>query len=355
MAGLANAHASKDFDVIVIGGGVIGCAIGREMARRGASVVILEARAIGQGATQASAGVLAPYIEAPGEGPLQALTVESLAMYDEFVATVAQEANTTIEYRRCGTIEIAHDSGSVRRLKTLGEWARSRGVDARWADPGEVGTLEPALAPSCGGLIVAEQGYVRAPQLTAALAEAARRHGASIQIGCRVERFSCDSDGVTVTTNEGTYRGKDAVVAAGSWSGGMAPETEVMPVRGQLLHVAWQGLPLTSVLWSDHCYLVPWLDGTLLVGATVEHAGFDERVTAAGVQQLLNAATGVLPAIADATFVDARVGLRPATPTGLPIIRRSPKHPSIVYATGHFRNGILLAPLTARLVADLIA
>lgn len=352
MAGVG--RASQDFDVIVIGGGVIGCAIGREVARRGASTVILEARAIGQGATQASAGVLAPFIEAPGEGPLQALTIESLSMYDEFIATVAEEANTTIEYRRCGTIEIAHDSESVRRLKTLGEWARSRGVDARWADPGEVSSLEPALAPSCGGLIVAEHGYVRAVQLTAALAQAARRHGASIHDGCRVERVSCDDGCVTVTTSEDTYRAKFAVVAAGSWSGGMAPETEVIPVRGQLLHVAWQGLPLARVLWSDHCYLVPWLDGTLLVGATVEHAGFDERVTAAGVQQLLNAATAVLPAIADATFVEARVGLRPATPTGLPVIRRSPEHPSIVYATGHFRNGILLAPLTARLVADLI-
>ena len=352
MAGVG--RASREFDVVVIGGGVIGCAVAHELARRGAKTVVVEARRVGHGATQASAGVLAPFIEAPAEGPLQALTVESLAMYDGFIATVSEEASAPIEYRRCGTIEVAHDAGSVRRLKTLGEWARSRGVDARWAEPGEINRLEPALASCCGGLIVPEHGYVRAAQLTDALEKAARSHGAAIHDQRRVEHVSSADDGVTVTTSDGNYRARFAVVAAGSWSGALAPETEVMPVRGQLLYVSWQGPAITRVLWSDSCYLVPWLDGTLLVGATVEDAGFDERVTAAGVQELLNAATGVLPGIADATFVEARVGLRPATPTGLPIIRRSTDHPSIIYATGHFRNGILLAPLTGRLVADLI-
>jgi glycine oxidase len=352
MAGLG--YPSPDWDVIVIGAGIIGCAIAREVARRGTRTLVLDARAVGHGATQASAGVLAPFIEAPGEGPLQALTVESLAMYDDFVASVSRESDASIEYRRCGTLEIAHDSESVRRLKTLGEWARSRGVDARWADPAEVSQLEPALAPSCGGLIVSEHGYVRAAQLTSALEHAARRHGATVHGGRRVERVSCDGGCVTVTTGEGSYRARTAVVSAGSWSGDLAPETEVTPVRGQLLHLTWQGPPITRILWSHRCYLVPWLDGTLLVGATVEHAGFDERATAGGVQSLLNAASAVLPGISDATFIEARVGLRPATPTGLPVIRRSTAHPSIVYATGHFRNGILLAPLTGRLVADLI-
>jgi len=352
MAGLA--HASPDWDVIVVGAGIIGCAIAREVARRGARTAVFEARSVGAGATQASAGVLAPFIEAPGEGPLQALTVQSLAMYDDFVASVAQESHATIEYRRCGTLEIAHDEASVRRLKTLGEWARSRGIDARWTDRAEVNDLEPALGSNCGGLVVSDHGYVRAPQLTSALETAARNLGAVIHVGRRVERVSCVDDGVTITTAAGTFRARTVVVAAGSWSGDIASETEVLPVRGQLLYVRWRGKPISRVLWTDSCYLVPWLDGTLLIGATVEDAGFDERVTAAGVQVLLNAATAVLPEIADAGFIEARVGLRPATPTGLPIIGRSTHCSSIVYATGHFRNGILLAPITARLVADLI-
>ena len=348
------ASASQEIDVIVIGGGIIGCTIAREVARRGARTVLVEARTVGHGATHASAGVLAPFIEAPGEGPLQTLTVDSLAMYDQFISDIHQETNTTIEYRRCGTLEIAHDAESVRRLRMLGDWVRSKGVEAKWADPAEVSELEAALAPSCGGLLVSAHGYVRAAQLTRALEDAARGYGAVIHDGVRVEKISCAADGVTADTAQGRYHARYAVVAAGSWSGEIAPETEVTPVRGQLLHVAWRGPALRRILWSDHCYLVPWLDGTLLIGATVERAGFDERVTGGGVQALLNAAIAVLPGIADATFIEARVGLRPATPSGLPLIRRSPEHPSLVYATGHFRNGILLAPLTGRLVADLI-
>jgi len=348
------AKASTDSDVIVIGGGIIGCAIAREVARRGARTVLVEARTIGRGATQASAGVLAPFIEAPGEGPLQTLTVESLAMYDQFIVDLQQETNRPLEYRRCGTLEIVHDAESVGRLKTLGDWARSKRVETRWLDPAEVSALEPALAPSCGGLLVSEHGYVRATQLTHALEDAARGYGVVIQAGVRVEKLSHGADGVIAMAADGRYHARYAVVAAGSWSSEIAPETAVTPVRGQLLHVAWRGPAIGRILWSDHCYMVPWLDGTLLIGATVEHAGFDERVTGGGVQALLNAATDVLPGIAESTFIEARVGLRPATATGLPVIRRSTQHPSIVYATGHFRNGILLAPLTARLVADLI-
>jgi len=144
------------------------------------------------------------------------------------------------------------------------------------------------------------------------------------------------------------------VIAAGSWSGMLAGATAVKPVRGQLLQLHWIGPPITHVLWSDNCYIVPWMDGTLLVGATVEDVGFDERVTVSGMHALLASASALLPAVGDARFVEARVGLRPATPSGLPIIARSAEHPSVVYATGHYRNGILLAPLTARLVAELV-
>ena len=348
------ARTSADCDVIVIGGGIIGCAIAREVARRGARTVLVEARAIGRGATQASAGVLAPFIEAPGEGPLQTLTVESLAMYDQFIVDLQHETRVSLEYRRCGTLEIAHDAESVRRLKTLGDWARSKHIEARWLDPAEVAELETALAPTCGGLLVPAHGYVRAAQLTDALEDAARGHGVVVHTGVRVERLSHTVDGVSAIAADASYHAQHAVIAAGSWSGEIAPETNVTPVRGQLLYVAWRGSAIGRILWSDHCYIVPWLDGTLLIGATVERAGFDERVTGGGVQGLLNAAIAVLPGIADATFIEARVGLRPGTITGLPVIRRSTQHPSVVYATGHFRNGILLAPLTARLVADLI-
>jgi glycine oxidase len=345
---------ARECDAIVVGAGVIGCAVARELSRRGLRVIVLDARTAGAGATQASAGVLAPYIESPGEGPLQALTVESLAMYDEFVEGVARDAGAAIEYSRCGTLEVAADAASAARLTSLGEWTRSKGIEARWVDTAEASRLEPAVGHTEGALLVPTHGYVRASQLTAALLEAARRAGASFEAGRRVDRIDFEGQEVTVRAGSASYRGGTLVIAAGSWSGMLASATAVKPVRGQLLQLRWNGPPITRVLWSERCYVVPWADGTLLVGATVEDVGFDERVTVSGVHDLLTAATALLPRIGDAAFVEARVGLRPATPSGLPIIARSTEHPSVVYATGHYRNGILLAPLTARRVADLI-
>src|SRR3954469_9441621 len=158
--------AGTECDVIVVGGGIIGCAIAREVARRGAKTIVVEARAVGAGATQASAGVLAPYIEAPSDGGLHSLTVESLALYDEFVSSVTRESNDAIEYRRCGTLELAHDRKAAEHLNAVGEWVRSKGIEAQWIDPPEVGRIEPALAPTHGGLVVPSHGYVHAAQLT---------------------------------------------------------------------------------------------------------------------------------------------------------------------------------------------
>ena len=345
--------STRDGDVIVVGAGIIGCAVARELSRRGARVVILEARTAGAGATQASAGVLAPYIEAPGEGPLQALAIRSLAMYDEFIADVGRDAGTPIEYRRCGTLEVAAHAAAAVRLRAVGEWVRSMGVDAQWVSAVDVTGLEPAMGETEGALLVPSHGYVRGAQLTAALLAAARRHGAVFHSERRVENLAFEGDDVTVTAGDTSYRAGTLVIAAGSWSG-LLGATGVKPVRGQLLQLRWTGPPIMRVLWSDGCYIVPWVDGTLLVGATVEDVGFDERVTASGVHALLAAANALLPGVSDATFVEARVGLRPATPSGLPIIARSAEHPSVVYATGHYRNGILLAPLTAHLVAELV-
>jgi glycine oxidase len=147
------------------------------------------------------------------------------------------------------------------------------------------------------------------------------------------------------------------VLAAGSWSGGIAVDgvsatVPVRPIRGQLLHLSWIGTPLRRVTWSSRCYLVPWEDGTLLVGATVEDAGFDERTTVAGVRDLLEAVSEIVPRAWNAGFLGSRVGLRPSTADDLPVIGASAAMPNLIYATGHYRNGVLLAPLTAQLVAD---
>jgi glycine oxidase len=174
--------------------------------------------------------------------------------------------------------------------------------------------------------------------------------------GSRVRSITPRERDLVVETGRGSLTAGAVVVTAGSWSGQIdvgngTPRVPVRPVRGQLLHLAWQGTPLRRVTWGDHCYLVPWDDGTVLVGATMEEVGFDERTTVDGVRRLMTAACELVPAAAGAALASARAGLRPGTPDALPIVGWSTALPNLMYATGHFRNGVLLCPLTAQLVA----
>lgn len=344
-------------DVIIVGGGIIGCAIARELASRGARVRIFEARTVGAGATQASAGILAPYIEGHERGPLFDLTLRSLAMYDDFVARATEGSAVDVEYRRCGSLEIAADDTAADALRRAAE---TSGAALQWLGASETRRLEPALPDSIRGAILApSHGYVAVSSLTEALLWAALRHGAELETARHVRTIQRPANILEVTTDDGaTWTARHVVIASGSWSGQLetldpAART-VRPVRGQLLRLGWRGHPLSHVIWGKDCYVVPWRDGTVLVGATVEEVGFDDRTTAAGVRDLLDAVCELLPEAWGATFLEARAGLRPATPDALPIIGPSPSVEGVVYATGHFRNGVLLAPLTSAIVADLI-
>jgi glycine oxidase len=349
-----------DADVLIVGAGIIGCAAGRELALQGASVEIVDPRGEGMGATQASAGVLAPYIEAHEGGTLLDLTARSLALYDPWIDRIRSESDVSIEYQRTGSLEVALDASGAQRLRDLAARYGSR-ERMEWLEGAGARDAEPALPPGVqGALSIPAHGYVAAPSLTAALAASGRALGVRFRHGARVTRVQPRADRVEVTIADGvTRRVGTVVIAAGSWSGQVqglpdAAPGDVRPVRGQILRVAWRGRPLSPVVWGPACYIVSWLDGTTLVGATMEEAGFEERNTAAGVRTLLDAARALLPGIEDATFREARSGLRPATSDGLPIIGRSEFSDRIVYATGHYRNGILLAPLTAQLVAGLV-
>jgi glycine oxidase len=343
-------------DVVVIGAGIIGCAVARELARRGATVRMFESRTIGAGATQASAGILAPYIEAHERGLLFDLGLRSLDMYDAFIAEVSSESGLEIEYRRCGTLEVATDAPSAARLRA----AAAADSALEWLDPAAAHGREAALATSIDGAVLAPaHGYVAVPQLMDALSWAALRHGVQIEAAHRVTGISVERSGVAINTEDGTSWSADAVViAAGSWAGQLHLDdpaaAEVRPVRGQLLRLHWRGAPLGHIIWGPDCYVVPWRNNTVLVGATVEDVGFDERTTAAGVRDLLDAVCELLPEAWRATFIEARVGLRPATPSGLPLLGPAELSDRVLYATGHYRNGVLLAPLTAHVIADFI-
>lgn len=345
-------------DILVVGAGIIGCAVACELARRGATVALLDDRAAGMGATQAAAGVLAPYIEAREGGPLLELTARSLDLFDDFVARLQSATGLTIEYRRTGSLDIALSEVSARALLAARDGLAARGVVAEWLDAPALRAREPLVSSAAlGGLAIASHGYVGAMDLTRALGAECRALGVSFLDPARVVRIAREGNRLVVTTTHERRHAGAVVVAAGSWTGqielgGTHARVPVKPVRGQLLHLGWQGSPPRGVIWGERGYLVPWRDRTVLVGATVEDAGFDEHSTVEGIRELMDLACAMVPDTAHASLLSAKVGLRPGTPDHLPIIGPSSMVPGVVYATGHYRNGILLAPLTAALVAD---
>jgi glycine oxidase len=350
--------SSRPSDVVVVGAGIIGCAVAYELARRGAAVQIADERPAGMGATQASAGVLAPYVEAREGSPLLPLAIRSFALYDEFIERASADSGIAVHFRRTGTLNVAVHDDDLSRLRNTADVVSRRGVPCELLDGDGARRAEPLVADDAiGGLLIPGQGFVVASELTRALATAARHHGAQLVEGGRVRRIARADRDLIVETARGTLRGNAVVLAAGSWSGqieitGVDERAPVRPVRGQLLHVGWNGPAVRRVTWGERCYLVPWDDGTVLIGATVEEAGFDERATVAGVRDLLEAACDLMPHTWTASFLGARVGLRPGTPDELPIVGPSAALPNLMYAAGHYRNGVLLAPLTAQLVAD---
>ena len=341
--------------VTIAGAGVIGCAIAYELASRGAHVRVLDGRGPGGGATRASAGILAPYIE--GHDPaLRHLGVRSLALYDEFLDRVRRDGDVEVEYERRGTLQVALTLDDANQLKRTARSFGDAGIEHALLDSGEVRRREPALtAEAVAGLEIPEQGYVAPGDLTRGLAAAAMRHGATFDIGSALTVEG--GAAARLHTSSGVVESDVVILAAGSWStgiNGVRPAEAVKPIRGQLLQLRLPQRLATHVVWGDDCYLVSRRDGVVLAGATVEDVGFDERATAVAVQHLLSASTRLIPCLRDAVFEEVRVGLRPMTRDELPAIGASSTMPHVFYATGHYRNGVLLAPLTAMLMADLV-
>lgn len=344
-------------NVVVVGAGVIGAACADALAADGHRVHVLDMRGPGRGASQASAGVLAPFIEGHHGDPLLDLCTESLSLYDDFVARVRETSGRSVEYARTGTVEVAVTEADQARLQTLHASLVAKGVEAEWLDGDAAHAFDPAIcAHTSGALRIAAHGFVHVPQLVSALAQSARFRGATIESPTEVIRVE-PSKALVKVVIDGNVRECDAVViAAGSWSSRVRiaglPPIEVKPIRGQLLHLTWpESLPMPKqVVWAERCYTVPWADRTLLVGATVEDVGFDERSTVAGVHGLMEAVGEILPGAWQASLKEVRVGLRPSTATNVPFVGPAANSPRVILATGHFRNGVMLAPLTAQMV-----
>src|SRR3954470_14175155 len=351
---MAAAPNEARYDVVVVGAGVIGLSCAWRIAQQGLSVCVVErAPAPGAGASGVAAGMLAPVTEAEwGAQALLDLNLDSAARWPAFSDELRTASGRDVGYRRGGALVVAADRDDAEELRRLHTFQESLGLDVEWLGPRAARQLEPALSPRIAGAIHAPHEAQADPRaLVEALSAAAAAAGGQIVCGVNV----CGLTGDGVDTDRGPVRAAQVVVAAGSWSSeldGAAPP--VRPVKGQVLRLRRRpGQPPLAerLIRTPRCYLVDRIGGEVVIGATVEERGFDDTVTADGVYRLLEAAYEVLPDAGELAWVEAAARLRPGTPDNAPVIGGD----GVVWATGHYRNGILLTPVTAEAVAAIVA
>jgi glycine oxidase len=355
----------SNLDAVIVGGGVIGLSVAWRAARRGLRVRVLERGQPGDGASGVAAGMLAPVGEATwGEEALLDLALASHGQWRRFAAELEGESQREAGFIEPGAVHVALDRDESEALRRRFELMRSLDLEAEWLSAREVRALEPGLSPSAAGGVQAPHEWAVDPrQLLEALRAAAEAAGAQLLTGAEVREALLD-DGrlIGVRTADGAvHRAERTVLAAGAWSGEvpwLPPEARpsVRPVKGEILTLLGPAAaPVCEhLVTSERVYMVPRPDGRLIIGATVEERGFDTRVTAGGVYELLREAYRALPDVAELELVEATAGLRPCTPDNAPLIGTS-EPDGLLLATGHFRNDILLAPATAEAVTALLA
>jgi glycine oxidase len=350
-------------DVVVVGGGAIGLAVAWRAAQAGMAVTVVD-QAPGRGASWAAAGMLAPVTEVHyGERQLLALNLAAAARWPSFAAELEEAAGQPVGYRPGGTLAVARDADDNAALEDLYQFQLRCGLEVERLRSRECRQLEPGLAPSIrGGVLAAGDHQVDNRALVEALLVACDRAGVRLVEG-RVAELVVDADRVTGVVLAGGERltAGTVVLAAGCWSGGvggLAAEVlpPVRPVKGQLLYLHGPAdRPLcTRNVRGLEVYVVPRGDGRVVVGATVEEQGFDTTVTAGAVHDLLRAALELLPDATELELAETVVGLRPGSPDNAPMLGRAGPD-GLVVATGHYRNGILLTPVTADAIAELLA
>ncbi|MFD1832018.1 glycine oxidase ThiO [Streptomyces desertarenae] len=351
--------------VVIIGGGVIGLATAWRTAQRGAGVTVVDPDP-GGGAARVAAGMLAAVTELHyGEEALLALNLASARRYPDFAAELREASGQEVGYRACGTLAVALDADDRAHLRELHALHRRCGLESTWLTGRECRRLEPMLAPGVrGGLRVDGDHQTDPRRLAAALLTACERAGVSF-VRQRAERLALTGDRASgVVLADGTGLAADRVVlAAGSESGRLAGVPEevlppVRPVKGQILrlrvppvYAPFLSRTVRAVVRGGHVYLVPRLDGELVLGATSEEQGWDTTVTAGGVYELLRDAHELVPGITELPLVETRAGLRPGSPDNAPLLGPTAL-PGLHLATGHHRNGVLLAPVTGDALAE---
>lgn len=344
-------------DVVVVGAGIIGVAVAWRLLGRGVSVVVVDPTP-GTGATSPAAGMLAPVTELHyGEEALLALNVDSAGRFPPFVTELEDETGCDVGYRRTGTVVAAWDGADLAGLRDLAALQQRLGLSARMLTGAELRELEPATAAGLpGGVLAADDHSVDPRRLHAALLQAIESRGGTV-LRRRATALRAGQGAVDLDDGNAVSAAR-IVLACGAWSGLLDASVPVRPVKGQTLRLRAEGLPLEHVLRGsirgNAIYLVPRATGEIVVGASSEEAGFDVRPRAGVVHDLLRDAQALLPAVTEMELMEVSTGLRPASPDNGPLIGALDP-PVVIAATGHYRNGVLLAPVTADAVATLVA
>ena len=351
---------NRTADVAVIGGGAIGCSIAYHIATRGARVTLLEAEELGSGSSGALAGMLSGQGERERPGPLRDLLIQGREYHRTFAKDLYEATGLDPSYVWDGALRTATDEASKEKLLEEHSWHKEGHLSSEWLRGEEARELEPALSPEVvAGLYLPEDGQVNPRALVRALALGATSQGTEIFENTLVTGFLTEGDRVTgVRTTQGAVSAGVVVLAAGAYSDPLSEHLglrlPVYPLKGQLMVLKARPVPIKANVWdSGNFYVVPKKDGRVIVGATEEPDVYDPRPTLGGVSELSRHALGLVPGLADSLFVGTWGGLRPATPSGSPILGPVDGLDGLLLATGHFRNGVVLSAITGEIISAL--
>ncbi len=340
----------------IVGSGIIGLSIADELLRHGNAVTLFDPAPAGSEASQAAAGMLAPQLEATAPGPLLQLCLHSRELYAQWQARLSQASGLSLDYRQNGALKLAFTATELKALETEVAWQQTQSLRARLLSPAETLAREPALNPSLlGAAYFPDEAQIDSARVVQALAQVVEKMGGR-WVREAVEHLDETSGRITgVRTPSGQHRFDAVVLCAGSWSGLIngrtgLNENSVFPVRGQLAALSCSQVSLSHVIVGAQGYLVT-RPNRFIAGTTTERVGYQKAVTPEGLRHMLAVATTLCPALQTAKVELTWSGLRPAASDPGPILGRSPL-PGLFLATAHFRNGILLAPLTARLLRE---